>query len=657
MPLLRTLYLTAAFVLTAAALTAQADSDVLFTVDDTDVTVGEFKYIYAKSNGDEADYSKASVQEYLDLYERFKLKVARARAMGLDTISSLQRELEGYRKQLADNYIIDRQVTDKLVEQLYERQQKDVEFSHIFFKFTGQPTPADTLAMFTKVAGVKNDVTPENFAAKAAELSDDGYSKSRGGRVGFVNAPFPKGLGNLEAALYTSPANTIIGPIRTSSGYHLATKLSERPAYGEMEVGHVLVRKEKGTPMGGPVPAKMQEAKAMIDAGEDFARVAAELSEDRETKNNAGYLGFFGINFYDPAFEQAAFALDTDGAISDVVETQAGYHLIRRVFRRRALPLDDVRPLLEGKIKQDPRFTDAKKRLLDRTRKDANLVEQRPALRAFTASLDDVQFAGARWEPTESTENPVLYTMDGGQRGTVADFQQFILKNSRLRTGLARSSQATTASVVDQLYGDWLDEETIKYAESRLEKDYPDFAALMREYREGILLFEATKLEVWDKATDDTSGLASFYENHRDDYQWEKRAEVSRYVVSTKADLDVNQVLDFTKSNDPAAVTTKFRTDAIEITTDKYEYDRLADMEMLKPEVGSVSMIKNDLRDGTSTFYKVESLVPAARKELSEARGYVIADYQDELERRWVEQLRTEYPVKINKRVLNKIIQ
>ena len=84
---------------------AQQDSDVLFTVDQTPVTVGEFKYIYSKSKGKEADFSKASVEEYLDLYTKFKLKVQKAREMKLDTVPALKRELDGYRRQLASNYL------------------------------------------------------------------------------------------------------------------------------------------------------------------------------------------------------------------------------------------------------------------------------------------------------------------------------------------------------------------------------------------------------------------------------------------------------------------------------------------------------------------------------------------------------------------------
>ena len=659
MKLFSRLSILATIIVAASTLFAQSDNDVLFTVGDDEVTVGEFKYIYSKSNGEEADFSKQSVQEYLGLYQRFKLKVAEAREMGLDTVTALNNELEGYRRQLADNYIIDQRVTDKLVRELYERRRQDIEFSHIFLKFSGASTPADTLALWNRANEIKrNGLTLATFKTVAEEVSDDKFSSKRGGYVGFINPPFPRGLDRLETALYRAGTDEIVGPVQTNMGYHLAVKHGARPALGEMEVAHILVRKPAEAAMGQPVPAKIEEAKAKIAGGEDFARVAKQYSEDKETQGNAGYLGFFGINAYDPAFEAAAFALEEDGEVSDVVETKAGFHLIRRISRRTQLPFNDVRPLLESKVKADDRFARARLDLMAELRSQSGLTKNSRALNTMVAEIDSASFANPRWaiEESDADNASALYTMQDGSEGTVTDFGAYLQRNNRQRASLARGRNATPASVIDQMYADWIDERILKYAEGRLEEDYPEFKALMREYREGILLFEATKMEVWDKASQDTTGLLAYYEENSGDYQWEPRASVTKYVINTKEAIDVNQVLDFARSADPEDVTSKFG-EAVDAQTDNYEYDRLQEMEMLKPEIGSVSVLKNDLRAGTSTFYKVESLLPAGPKELDEARGYVIADYQDELERRWVAQLRSKYPVKVNKRTLNKIIQ
>jgi len=649
--------LTRFFILTIAlvgstGLMAQADSDVLFTVAGEPVTVGEFRYIYTKTNGDAADFSKASVEEYLDLYQRFKLKVARARAMGLDTVKVLQNELAGYRRQLADNYLLEKQVVDPLVEQLYTRQQQDVEFSHILFPFGNNPTERDREMVKGRAEAAKNNITPGNFAEQAKALSGDPYSKDKGGRIGFVAAPFPRGLHRLEDALYAAEDNTVEGPVRSAAGYHLVLRHGARPARGEMEVAHILVRKSAEDK--GGVPAKIKSAQEALAGGQDFGKVAQQFSEDKKTARNDGYLGFFGINRYEPAFENAAFALDADGAVSDVVETSAGYHLIQRISRKGVQPLNDLRPLLEKKVKADGRFADAKEQMLVDLREKFNVVTDEARFGRFAAALEDSTFLDFKWTPADSPEKGTLLTFADGTTLTLDQLQAYYQKNNRKRVGMGRNSNSFT--VAKTLFEEWADAEVMRYAEGRLEKDYYGFAALMREYREGILLFEATKMEVWDKASEDTLGLQQFFAANRDDYRHEERAEVTTYQLNVKAGLNAQEVYDFAADNGKEAALAKFGT-ALSARTAELTKAEATAAGIDKFKAGARTTITNDAKKGAATFAKVENVLPARRKELRESRGYVIADYQDQLEREWVQKLRDQFPVKINKRVLNKIIK
>lgn len=642
-------------VFAALSLAAQKDSDVLFTVADQEVTVGEFRYIYGKTNGDKADYKEESVKEYLDLYERFKLKVARARTMGLDTVKTLQRELEGYRRQLADNYLVDKQVTNRLVEQMYERSKTDVEFNHILLAFKNKtPSPADTLFIYNRAMVVMKNLSADSFAETAKNISEDKFSAPRGGLIGYLNVPFPKGMHRLEAALYAAKNNEVVGPIRTPLGYHLAMKTNSRPARGEMEVAHILVRKPEGT-NNMPVPAQLQSAQKMLASGTEWSAVAARISEDSKTKDNAGYLGYFGINKYEPAFENAAFALTEDGQVSDIVETSAGFHLIRRISRKGVQPLNDSRPLLEGKVKADSRFDEAKKQMLQNIRKKANVQENKAVFGRFAANLVDSTFLNFRWKPDPKVEKTPLLVIGNDYKVGLDQFQESLRKDSRKRVSLGK--HGNSATVASTLYEEWVDKQLMVYAESRLEKDFPEFAALMREYREGILLFEATKIEVWDKASEDTTGLKTFFAQHREDYQWEERAAVTKYAINAKSDLKPMDILYFAKENGMDATLNKFGRANIDATTENYELDRLAEVGALKPVVGATTAVSKDIRKNVNTFYKVEELLPARQKELSEARGYIIADYQDQLEREWVQQLRKRYPIKINKKILSKLIK
>ena len=639
--------------LCALPLTAQQDDEVLFTVDDTPVTVGEFRYIYTKTNGEEATFSRESVMEYLDLYERFKLKVARARDMGLDTVVALQNELEGYRKQLADNYLIDREVTDPLVEQLYGRQQEDVDFSHILFRLPSD-RPEDTLAVYQRAQQIRDQLTVANFAQQARQLSEDTYSKEQGGRIGYVSAPLPPGMHQLEEALWAAVEGEVYGPVRTAAGYHLFVRHGGRPAYGQVEIAHVLIRKdpEGGVPMAigsaQAARAKAMEAAAALESGRSFEDVAAEFSEDDKTSNQGGYIGFFGINRYNKDFEQAAFALAEDGQVSEVIESPVGFHILKRISRRGIQPLEEQRPLLEAAVRQDPRFAEAQRALLQRLRRQYGIDVMDQNFDTYTATLDSSFFDVGKSFPTE-TDLPLMHI--GDKTFGVSDFNAYLTRNARQRATLQRSQDVAQAA--RSLFDVWVEQQVQAYAEEQLEVKFPDFRALMREYREGILLFEATKLEVWDKAGTDTIGLEAYFADHRDNYQYAPRARVQFYRLRPSDSLAVDEVLSYATGHDMEETMEHFGRQSVAVEEELYDAERLP--EQLTMEVGSRTSPETD-PSGTVQVYQVVAIEPARPKELDEARGYVIADYQDQLEREWVEQLRQTYQVKVNKKVLNKLI-
>ena len=509
-------------------LAAQDDADVLFTVAGEPVTVGEFRYIYSKTNGEEADFSRESVMEYLDLYERFKLKVARAREMGLDTVAALQQELEGYRRQLADNYLIDREVTDKLVADLYARKQRDIDFSHLLIALPSA-APADTLDAYRRAAEIGATLTEDNFAEHARELSDDTYSKENGGRIGFVSAPLPRGMFRLERALYAAADGEVVGPVRSPAGYHLAVRHGSRPAYGEVEIAHILLRKGEGTDAEA-ARSRAAEAKAALDGGEDFESVAREYSEDDRTSKQGGYIGFFGINRYNKDFERAAFALERDGEVSEVIESPVGFHILRRISRRDVQPLEEERPLLEAAVRQDPRYADAQRALMERLAREYGTQAMTDNFDAYVNSLDSTFFrVDAK---LERPDDPALLEV-GDRVLHVSDFADYLQRNARLRASLERGYGVADAAGV--LFESWTSEQVKAYAEAQLENKFPDFRALMREYREGILLFEATRLEVWDKASEDSLGLQQYFEAHRDDYRFGPRARVTAFTLADDA--------------------------------------------------------------------------------------------------------------------------
>jgi len=638
-------------------LAAQQNDPVLFTVHKTPVHVSEFSYIYAKTNGKNADFSRKSLEEYLDLYVKFKLKVHKARDLQIDTIPSLKNELDGYRRQLADSYLVDKEVTEKLTKEAYERVQQDVDLYHIFFAVPANASPADTLAQYIKALDIKKKIdTGASFEEMAAAHSDDKSALNNGGHIGFITAIFPPGMYALETAAYTAKLNQLTGPVRSSGGYHLMKIGARRPARGEMEVAHILIRNVEG---------KAEEAKQRIDSiyqalmgGATFEEMAA-LSDDRNSGPRGGYLGFFGINRYEPAFENAAFAIAKDGEYSRPFESAAGWHIIKRISKRDIQPYSVEKPRLENRIKNDERFEEARRAMVENIRKQNGFKENPQTLEQYAAGLNE-EFLTFKWKSSQEKSPAVLFTLGKNDKATIADFEEFLVNSSRKR--LRYSGSMEPAAAAKLLYKDFVDDFCLRFEEEHLYEKYPDFRALMREYEEGILLFEATKMQVWDKASQDTVGLEQFFNKYaRGKYRWDERAVIHKWQIAPEAKDQVGDILKTVSKTSAEAALARFNTaDKQVLTMESATYERTKAPAVIPDEkwrVGGMSAAVQDPKTQVHTFYRIESITPPVDKTLKEARGYIVADYQDYLEAQWVEQLRKEYKVDINRAVFEKLIK
>jgi peptidyl-prolyl cis-trans isomerase SurA len=258
------------------SLYSQKEDQVLMRVGNSDVKVSEFKYIYEKNNGAGADYSQKSLNEYLDLYTKFKLKVEKAKSLQLDTISALVSELDGYRKQLASSYLIDKEVTDFLLQELHARTKEDVEFSHIFLPIAETATKAQKEEAKAKLREVKSKlVAGMSFEEAAKMYSEDKTTASKGGNMGYFTAKLPSGFYELESALYNTPKGQVSDIVTSRIGYHLVKVTNRRPARGSLEVAHILVNPEQ---------TKLADSiYQAIKGGADFDKLAQKYSIDKNT--------------------------------------------------------------------------------------------------------------------------------------------------------------------------------------------------------------------------------------------------------------------------------------------------------------------------------------------------------------------------------------
>lgn len=630
---------------------AQKDDPVLFSVKNTPVNVSEFLYIYSKTNRDKADFSKASLEEYLDLYTKFKLKVQRAKDMQLDTIPALQKELAGYRKQLADSYLLDKEVTEKLIREAYERSLKDISVSHIMVGIKKNATPQDTALAYRRIMSVKSKLDGGmNFADAAKSLSDDGSAKTNGGNIGYFTSPFPNGFYDFESAAYSLKKGQHSNPVRTGLGYHIIKVNDVRPARGEMEAGHILIRHKAQKPK-----KTIDSIYSLLQGGQGFEDLAKIYSGDKATAAKGGYVGFFGISKYEKAFEDAAFGLTKDGEYTKPIKTLAGWHIIKRMTRKPIPAYDQAKARLKAKIQKDSRFELAKDAMVDQIKAENGFKAMNGPLSKFGSTLDK-EFLTYRWKAPVEKSKDVIFAL-GQQQHSLGDFTDYLQKESRKRMALAKTG--TVVDALTSMYNEYVTETALKFEERNLEAKYPDFKDLMREYEEGILLFEITKKEVWDKASQDTSGLSSFYAKNKGNYKWGKRAVVSTYTLNDAAHL-TDKIEKFAQNNSPKAVLTKYNENGktpVSHQSSTVEAGRNKEIDALNWKVGTLSKMEMDRKIKQITFMKIEEVLPPTPKKLSEARGYVVADYQDFLEKQWLAELKKAYKVQVNKKVFKGLIK
>ncbi len=636
-------------------LQGQKSDPTLFTVDGIPVGVSEFNYIYNKNNGEKADYSKASIEEYLDLYVKFKLKVRKAKELKLDTIKALQDELAGYRQQLANSYLVDKEVNQKLVNEAFERKQKDVKVSHILISLSERANDATVAAAREKAAQIKQKLEQgADYSMMVKTMSNDKNTSDNEGELGWITAMLPSGFYELESAIFNTPKGKLSDPVRSSLGYHIIKVLDQRPARGEREVAHILVRdKLKGKTVAN-AKSKIDSLYQLIKTNKvSFDNLVATNSDDANTRKKGGYLGNFGISQFEIAFEDAAFNLKNDGDISAPVKTSIGWHIIKRVSKKDYSDETKMKSELQNLLKKNDRAENARLALIDNIKRSASFKEFPIALNAFALSLDD-SFYSYKWAIPEIKEN-TIFTI-GDQDVTTKDFAEYCKRNTRTRLRFDKKKPIMTA--VKSMYASYTDEKAIQYEEANLEARYPEFKSLMREYEEGILLFEATKINVWDKASQDKEGLNGFFERMKDNYTWRQRGVLDIYTLKSTDEKLINQVTKLLESKDATLLQQLINTKEKILLVDQVTQESGAKEFLgLKWKVGATSEPVKDTRNNITTIKKIVEILPEAQKTIDDARGYIIADYQDELEIAWIEELKKQYPVDIKKKVLKSLIK
>ena len=636
-------------VLFSIQLSAQNDDSVI-EIDGKKVSKSEFLQIYLKNNN-APKYDQQSLDEYMELFKKFKLKVAEAEALGYDTIPKLKKELEGYRKQLAQPYLIDSSQNSYLVNQAYERMKTEIRASHILIRVEENALPEDTLRAYNKIMALKKRIEAgEDFAAVAKSKggSEDPSAQRNNGDLGFFTA-FQM-VYQFEEAAYTTPVGSISNPVRTKYGYHILKIADQRPARGTMKAAHIMIAVAKDASEEEKVSAqkKVDEIYAKLKNGESFATLASEFSDDGQTAEKGGELPLFGTGTTTrmvPEFEEAAFALKNDNDISQPVKTDVGFHIIKRLQWTPLRTFAELKKEIQSKVNKDDRAISTQLSFITKMKKSYGFADNFAKTSKWFVQNIDTNYVKGKWNASKLKSDKVMFTL-ADQKFTQKQFAKYLEKNYRA----VRSTDNRT--LVEKQYANFQKAEILAYEERQLDSKYPEFKALMKEYHDGILLYEVMTDKVWNKAIKDTAGLRVYFNANNNKYVWGERANAYVYECTSKEVA--------------AKVATLLKSDTISSKTIIGIINKDSELNLRvrtgKFETATTSYLKNQvIKKGVNPVYqfenkyyvvKVDELLPAGPKLLSEAKGAATSDYQTYLEKQWLEEIAKKHPIIVNKQVL-----
>lgn len=623
--------------------------EVLFTIDDKPYYTDEFIRVYNKNLDLVKDESQKDLNQYLDLFIGYKLKVNKANKLGLQNNQQYQSELKSYRTQLSKNYTTDSKVTKELVDEGYKRLLKEVNASHILIMVDENASPADTLEAYKKISDIRNRILKgEDFGTLAAELSQDPSAKENKGNLGYFTSF--RMVYAFENGAYNTPVGSVSKPVRTRFGYHLIKVNDVRDNRGEVAVAHIMVMKPKEGEDALAAKSTIDDIYKKIQQGEKFEELAKQFSEDKSSASKGGVLNRFGSGqLSSEAFENQAFSLSKENPISKPFETQFGWHIVKFIERFPIKSYDDSKTELENKISKDDRSRLITNSLTEKLRKKYP-IKRDNKLYATLSKLVTNDFYEAKWSLPETAKSytGTLFSV-GTKKLTGTTFLDYVY--SQQKSGIAVKP---VEKLVEKLFENFADEQRNQYNNDNLETEFPDFSAVMDEYRDGLLLFDLMDKEIWQRSKTDSIGLQSFYETQKEKYLWKTRVASEVY---SSTDLEVmKKVLDMVKKNKtPKDVKDKFNTaTVVKLMVYDGTFEEGADA---LPKGTKMELGLSEISQKGEYYYvtKVTKVIPAGVKTLEECKGKLINDYQQYLEQNWVDNLKKEFAVKVNQQTFENV--
>lgn len=639
------------FILFVLGLVSSAVSQTLFTYGKEAVSKEEFLRAFEKNNIASTGSSREKdIRNYLELYTRFKLKVKEAYAMQLDTIVGQQSDVLTFRKQIEEPYMTDNVELKRLTDEAFERSQKDIRLAHIFIpyrmEFISNPlahlplTSADSLLALKRANEAYEKIMKgEDFGNVAIAYSADPSAVSSKGDIGFITVftlPY-----NLENVAYSLLPGKVSAPFRSSAGYHIFKNLEERPAIGTMKVSQILIAFDpNGSPANKAYAKKLADSLyGLLARGAAFNKMAVKYSYDKLTNVAGGLMPPVGVGMYEKTFEDAVFSLKKNGELSRPFETQNGFHIVKRLEYSPVLKnAKDAYSSIKSAVDKDKRSNLARKSFENKVKEITGMKKTNFNFSDLWKYTDSSIRKGALSTPTLNA-NSVLLEFPK-EKFTISDWLRFA----------SGSPLLTSAEKYPEAWEEFETGKAIEYYRRHLDEYSPEFSAQFKEFMEGNLLFEIMERKIWSVSSADTIGLKEYYTQHKASYVWPKSADA---IIFNAADSMVAVKNKKLITGKPASW--KKLVDASNgaalADSGRLEWSQVpARSEAIKAGLITPVLVNED-RTASFTYVIKVYLQPTPRS-FNDARGIVMNDYQQEMESKWIGDLKKKYPVVVDQTVL-----
>ncbi len=634
----------------AFAASAQKKSDVIMTIGDTPVYTNEFVRVYKKNLDLVQDESQKSVDGYLDLFVDYKLKVAAAYEQGLHEKPAYKKEFSKYEEQLSRSFLYEDKVTTDLARQAYERGKYDIKASHMLVMTSYDDTPSDTLKAYNKInEALQKAKAGEDFTALVKEYTEERGGAERGGDLGYFGT-FSM-VHQFEDAAYETNVGEVSEIVRTQYGYHILKVFDKRERSPDVTVSHIMISARKDDARTFDPEERINEIKTLLSQGATFEDLAKQYSEDKSSAKNGGKLNRFSKGqLRSKEFEEVAYSLKNSGAISEPFKSDFGWHIVRLEEKHLPQSFEEQKEVLEKKVGEGPRSK------IVTTAVNAKIKEKYSFkgddnFRPFFANFITDSILKRKWEYDENfSENQrPIFVIGGDFTVTYGDFAAY-LKERQSERGQPKSK----ARIIEDRYDLFETDHLKKYFRNQLEKTNEEYASVISEYRDGLLIFDVMRLNIWDKAKKDTIGSQAYYNANKEHYKWEKRIDAD--IISSSQEDMINvasTMLANGKSIDEVknALNEEGQINII-ASSGKYELD-----DQNLPEQFNVvnGISKAYAQNGNFVVVNVKEIIAPSIKAYDEVKGRVISDFQKQLEVDWMEELRAKHTVVINKKALKKV--